>query len=86
MAMLTVLETLTPTERAVFVLREVFDLPFDEIAAATGKTVGRRAADRAPRTVARRGPAPAGRGRPRASSGGRSSASSPPCGPATCRA
>jgi RNA polymerase sigma-70 factor (TIGR02957 family) len=38
MAMLTVLETLTPTERAVFVLREVFDLPFDEIAAATGKT------------------------------------------------
>ncbi len=38
MAMLTVLETLTPTERAVFVLREVFGLPFDEIAAATGKS------------------------------------------------
>lgn len=38
MAMLTVLETLTPTERAVFVLREVFDLPYDEIAAALGKT------------------------------------------------
>jgi RNA polymerase sigma-70 factor (ECF subfamily) len=38
LAMLTVLETLTPTERAVFVLREVFDLPFDEIAAATGRT------------------------------------------------
>jgi RNA polymerase sigma factor (sigma-70 family) len=37
-AMLTVLETLTPTERAVFVLREVFALPFDEIAAATGKS------------------------------------------------
>jgi RNA polymerase sigma-70 factor (TIGR02957 family) len=33
-AMLTVLETLTPTERAVFVLREVFDLPYDEIGAA----------------------------------------------------
>ena len=31
-AMLTVLETLTPTERAVFVLREVFDVPYDEIA------------------------------------------------------
>ncbi|MCC2662994.1 MAG: polymerase sigma-70 factor [Geminicoccaceae bacterium] len=30
MAMLTVLETLTPTERAVFVLREVFALPFEE--------------------------------------------------------
>ena len=30
MAMLTVLETLTPTERAVFVLREVFAMPFEE--------------------------------------------------------
>ena len=29
-AMLTVLETLTPTERAVFVLREVFDTPYGE--------------------------------------------------------
>ncbi|MFE6734909.1 RNA polymerase sigma-70 factor [Microbacterium sp. NPDC057650] len=37
-AMLTVLETLGPTERAVFVLREVFDVPFDEIAEAVGKT------------------------------------------------
>jgi len=35
-AMLTVLETLTPTERAVFVLREVFDTPYDEIAEAIG--------------------------------------------------
>jgi Sigma-70, region 4 len=34
MAMLLVLETLTPTERAVFVLREVFDLRYDEIAEA----------------------------------------------------
>src|SRR4051794_19940021 len=37
-AMLLVLETLTPTERAVFVLREVFDLPYDEIGAAVDKT------------------------------------------------
>jgi RNA polymerase sigma factor (sigma-70 family) len=37
-AMLLVLETLGPTERAVFVLREVFDLPYDEIAAAVDKT------------------------------------------------
>ena len=37
-AMLLVLETLTPTERAVFVLREVFDLPYDEIADAVDKT------------------------------------------------
>ena len=38
MAMLLVLETLTPTERAVFVLREVFDLGYDELAEAVGKT------------------------------------------------
>jgi len=37
-AMLTVLETLGPTERAVFVLREVFETPYDEIAEAVGKT------------------------------------------------
>jgi len=38
MAMLLVLETLAPTERAVFVLREVFDLDYDEIAAAVDKS------------------------------------------------
>ncbi|MFI0445939.1 RNA polymerase sigma-70 factor [Actinomadura sp. 6N118] len=38
MAMLLVLETLGPTERAVFVLREVFELPYDEIAEAVDKT------------------------------------------------
>ncbi|KQW52471.1 RNA polymerase subunit sigma-24 [Nocardioides sp. Root1257] len=37
-AMLTVLETLTPTERAVFVLREVFDLAYAEIAEAVDKS------------------------------------------------
>jgi len=37
MAMLTVLETLGPTERAVFVLREVFDVPYDEISQAVDK-------------------------------------------------
>jgi RNA polymerase sigma-70 factor (ECF subfamily) len=37
-AMLLVLETLTPTERAVFVLREVFGLPYDEIADAVDKS------------------------------------------------
>ncbi len=37
MAMLLVLETLKPTERAVFVLREVFDLEYDEIAEAVGR-------------------------------------------------
>jgi RNA polymerase sigma-70 factor (ECF subfamily) len=50
-AMLTVLETLGPVERAVFVLREVFDTPYDEIAAAVGKSpsavrqIGHRARD-----------------------------------------
>ena len=38
MAMLLVLETLGPTERAVFVLREVFDTPYEEIAEAVGKS------------------------------------------------
>ena len=38
MAMLTVLETLGPTERAVLVLHEVFAVPFDEIARAVGKS------------------------------------------------
>jgi RNA polymerase sigma-70 factor (ECF subfamily) len=38
MAMLLVLETLTPTERAVFLLRDVFALEYDEIADAVDKT------------------------------------------------
>lgn len=38
-AMLTVLETLGPTERAVFVLRDVFEMPYGEIAEAVGKSV-----------------------------------------------
>ncbi|MGK5555979.1 RNA polymerase sigma-70 factor [Actinomadura kijaniata] len=38
MALMLVLETLSPTERAVFVLREVFDFGYDEIAAAVGKS------------------------------------------------
>jgi RNA polymerase sigma-70 factor (ECF subfamily) len=37
-AMLVVLETLTPLERAVFVLREVFGFGYDDIAAATDRT------------------------------------------------
>ena len=57
-AMLTVLETLTPTERAVFVLREVFDVPYDEIADAVGKTPAavRQIAHRAKEHVAARRP------------------------------
>ena len=57
-AMLTVLETLGPTERAVFVLREVFDVPFDEIAEAVDKTPAavRQIAHRARDHVAARRP------------------------------
>jgi RNA polymerase sigma-70 factor (ECF subfamily) len=58
MAMLTVLETLGPVERAVFVLREVFDVPYDEIAEAVGKSSAavRQIAHRARRHVAARRP------------------------------
>ncbi|WP_238011870.1 RNA polymerase sigma-70 factor [Dactylosporangium sp. AC04546] len=58
MAMLLVLETLTPTERAVFVLREVFDVEYDEIAAAVGKNPAavRQIAHRARARVAARRP------------------------------
>ncbi len=57
-AMLTVLETLGPTERAVFVLREVFDVPYDEIAAAVDKSQAavRQVAHRAREHVAARRP------------------------------
>ncbi|MGH9286905.1 MAG: RNA polymerase sigma-70 factor [Acidimicrobiales bacterium] len=57
-AMLTVLETLNPTERAVFVLREVFDTPHDEIAETLDKTPAavRQIAHRARDHVAARRP------------------------------
>jgi RNA polymerase sigma-70 factor (ECF subfamily) len=38
MAFLVLLEQLAPTERAVFLLREVFELDFDEIATSIGKS------------------------------------------------
>jgi RNA polymerase sigma-70 factor (ECF subfamily) len=57
-AMLTVLETLGPTERAVFVLREVFELPYGEIAEVVGKSAAavRQVARRAREHVAARRP------------------------------
>jgi RNA polymerase sigma-70 factor (TIGR02957 family) len=57
-AMLTVLETLGPVERAVFVLREVFDLPYDQIAEAVDKSPAavRQIAHRARDHVAARRP------------------------------
>jgi RNA polymerase sigma-70 factor (ECF subfamily) len=57
-AMLTVLETLSPAERAVFVLREVFETPYEEIAEAVGKSPAavRQIAHRAREHVAARRP------------------------------
>ncbi|TDC44721.1 RNA polymerase sigma-70 factor [Actinomadura sp. KC345] len=58
MAMLLLLETLAPTERAVFVLREVFDLAYGEIAEAVGKSPAavRQIAHRARAHIAARRP------------------------------
>ena len=57
-AMLTVLETLGPAERAVFVMREVFETPYHEIAEVVGKTPAsvRQIAHRAREHVASRRP------------------------------
>jgi RNA polymerase sigma-70 factor (ECF subfamily) len=57
-AMLTLLETLGPIERAVFLLREVFDVPYDEIAEAVGKSAAavRQIAHRAREHVSARRP------------------------------
>jgi RNA polymerase sigma-70 factor (ECF subfamily) len=57
-AMLTVLETLGPVERAVFVLREVFETPYEEIAETVGRSQAavRQIAHRAKEHVAARRP------------------------------
>ena len=84
--MLTVLETLGPVERAVFVLREVFDMPYDEIAEAVGKSAAavRQIAHRA-REHVRRAPA-ADVGEPRRAAGGGGAVPRRARRPATCRA
>ena len=58
LALMFILETLSPTERAVFVLREVFDIGYDDIAAAIGKSpaAARQIAYRARRHVDARRP------------------------------
>ena len=57
-ALLTVLETLGPVERAVFVLHEVFETPYNEVAEIVGKTPAavRQIAHRARQHVAARRP------------------------------
>jgi RNA polymerase sigma-70 factor (ECF subfamily) len=53
LALLVVLETLAPAERLAFVLHDMFDLPFDEIAPLVGRspTAARQLASRARRRV-----------------------------------
>lgn len=60
LAMLVVLETLTPAERVAFVLHDLFDLPFDEIAPIVDRSpaAARQLASRARRRV--RGASPTG--------------------------
>ncbi len=59
LALLVVLNTLTPAERVAFVLHDVFGLPFDEIAPVVGRSTAaaRQLASRARRRV-RGAPAP----------------------------
>ena len=49
LALLVVLETLTPAERLAFVLHDMFAVPFDEIAPIVGRSPGGRPAARQPR-------------------------------------
>jgi RNA polymerase sigma-70 factor, ECF subfamily len=58
MAFLVLLESLNPTERAVFLLREVFDYDYDEISHLVGKSEAncRQIARRARQSVAARRP------------------------------
>jgi RNA polymerase sigma-70 factor (ECF subfamily) len=53
LALLVVLDTLSPAERLAFVLHDMFELPFDEIAAMVGRTptATRQLASRARRRV-----------------------------------
>src|SRR5262249_21243495 len=53
LALMVVLEKLTPAERLAFVLHDVFDLPFEEIAPIVGRTAAtaRQLASRARRRV-----------------------------------
>ena len=59
-AMLTVLDTLPPPERVAFVLHDMFNLPFEDIASIVGRSVvaARQLASRARRRVQDQPPVP----------------------------
>jgi RNA polymerase sigma-70 factor (ECF subfamily) len=61
LALLVVLETLAPAERVAFVLHDMFDLPFEEIAPIVGRTAttARQLASRARRRIRGADAAPA---------------------------
>ena len=91
LALLVVLDTLSPAERVAFVLHDLFGVPFEEIAPITGRTepAARQLASRARRRVRRqedRTPRPTGSARPsssRPSSPPRAAASSSACSPSS---
>src|SRR6266545_3323848 len=60
LALLVVLETLSPAERLAFVLHDMFDVPFDEIAPIVGRSpaAARQLASRARRRVKGAAPIP----------------------------
>jgi RNA polymerase sigma factor (sigma-70 family) len=60
LALLVVLDTLTPTERLAFVLHDIFDVPFDQIAPVIERSpaAARQLASRARRRVRAAGPGP----------------------------
>ena len=83
LALLVVLETLTPAERLAFVLHDMFAVPFEEIAPMIERSpaAARQLASRARRRV--RGQAPDARPGPEPASGRSSTRSSPPPATAT---
>jgi RNA polymerase sigma factor (sigma-70 family) len=60
LALLVVLDTLTPAERLTFVLHDMFDVPFDQIASIVDRSpaAARQLASRARRRVRAAGPGP----------------------------
>jgi ketosteroid isomerase-like protein len=60
LALLVVLDTLTPAERLAFVLHDMFDVPFDDVAPIVGRSspAVRQLASRARRRVKGASPAP----------------------------
>ena len=84
LALMVVLQTLTPAERLAFVLHDMFAVPFDEIAPIVGRTPRRPASWPAARAAGCAGPRPIPDATPSAS--GRSSTRSwPPPATATSR-